>query len=405
MEPPKAVVSETPEMKLYDAATRGDVATFQILARQNPFIVDQVSFARSRNLLHIATMAGHVGIVEELLRINSELARDVDSKKSSSLHIAAEQGHVEIVDKLFPIAPEMCWWLDDQGMNPVHIAAMKGHVEILKVLLENDSSPAMERLHRGQTVLHLCVKHRQLEPLKFLAEKLGILVAVKDDDGEKAIDLAYRCKAKEMIEYLTEKDTTETPIYLINMTGMTMVVVVLIAAMAFQAAVSPPGGVWQEDTTSHRAGKAVMAYAHPKLYKLFSRANTTAFVSSFLILLVAPLAATNSFLAVVTTRAATVVSMASIGVSYGASLIMTNPIETQTPGKVVAIVVFGFLGVYAFINVHMWLPWFYFTWKRVKHEHEDLTVAHRIRRYCYQLLRELKRIVLNFERDVNTVRI
>ena len=81
MEPPKAVVSETPEMKLYDAATRGDVATFQILARQNPFIVDQVSFARSRNLLHIATIAGRVGIVEELLRINPELARDVDSKK------------------------------------------------------------------------------------------------------------------------------------------------------------------------------------------------------------------------------------------------------------------------------------------------------------------------------------
>ncbi|KAL1542482.1 ankyrin repeat-containing protein-like protein [Salvia divinorum] len=164
----KIELAETVDKKLYDAATTGDIDTFQTLVQQDPFLVDQVSFARSRNLLHIA----------------------------------AASGHVEIARILLSIAPdEMRWWVDDQGMNPVHIAAMKGHVEILEFLLQNDLSPAMERLHRGQTVLHLCVKHRQLETLKFLVKKLDILVPVNDDDGEKAFDLAVRCNRDEMIEY------------------------------------------------------------------------------------------------------------------------------------------------------------------------------------------------------------
>ena len=71
-----------------------------------------------------------MGIVEELLRLDySDLARDIDSKKSAPLHIAAAQGHVEIARKLSIVAPEICWWVDDQGMNPVHIASMRGHVE------------------------------------------------------------------------------------------------------------------------------------------------------------------------------------------------------------------------------------------------------------------------------------
>ncbi|XP_047942827.1 ankyrin repeat-containing protein BDA1-like [Salvia hispanica] len=245
--------------------TKNNVATFQILVQQDPFLVDHVSFPRSRSLLHFA----------------------------------AENGRVEIARELLSVAPEMRWWQDDQGMNPVHIAAIRGHVEILKLLLQLDLYPAMERLNRGQTVMHLCVKHRQLETLECLVEEMSDLVNVKDDDGDTRLHLAVRCDQVEMVKYLvddykvenlTENSMGKTQLDILRgnsqhttkpseierllllaydpipntyreMTDMTMVVVGLIAT-AFSAAVNPPGGVWQDDTSSHRAAKAIMASSH-----------------------------------------------------------------------------------------------------------------------------------------------
>ena len=160
----ETMVSEEAKKELYDVATKNDVETFQIIVQQHPFLVDHVSFPRSRSLLHLA----------------------------------AENGRVEIARELLSVAPEMRWWQDDQGMNPVHIAAMRGQVEILKLLLQLDLYPAMERLNRGQTVMHLCVKHRQLETLKCLVEEISDLVNVKDDDGDTLLHLAVRCDQVEV---------------------------------------------------------------------------------------------------------------------------------------------------------------------------------------------------------------
>ncbi|XP_042014954.1 ankyrin repeat-containing protein BDA1-like [Salvia splendens] len=173
-------------------------------------------------------MHGHTTFVEQVLKLSPWLARSSDSQTSSPLHIAADEGDLEITKRLVLVAPETCWWRDDQGMNPVHIAAVKGHFMVLAELLRLDLFPARERVHRGQTV---CVKHCQIETLKVLVEKLGDLVYAKDDDGETLLHLAVRSNQLE-------------------------------------ATVSPPGGVWQDDTSSHNAGEAAMATTHPKAYKL-----------------------------------------------------------------------------------------------------------------------------------------
>lgn len=84
----------------------------------------------------------------------------------------------------------------------------------------------------------------------------------------------------------------------------------------------PPGGVWKDDSSTHRAGAAIMAYTHPEVYKQFVRANTIAFVSS----LISIFLFTTGLSSITHTMW---VSLASIAVSFGASVIAITP-NTQT---------------------------------------------------------------------------
>ena len=72
--------------------------------------------------------------------------------------------------------------------------------------------------------------------------------------------------------------------------GTLMVVATVIATMTFQSTISPPGGVWQENTkyggfncTTYgtcEAGTAVLAYAWTHDFIKFMTYNTTSFFSS-----------------------------------------------------------------------------------------------------------------------------
>lgn len=77
--------------------------------------------------------------------------------------------------------------------------------------------------------------------------------------------------------------------------GTLMLVATVIATMTFQSTISPPGGVWQEDThtggrncTTYgicKASTAVLAYAWPQKFMRFMAYNTTSFLSSLGVLL------------------------------------------------------------------------------------------------------------------------
>ncbi|XP_057775547.1 ankyrin repeat-containing protein At5g02620-like [Salvia miltiorrhiza] len=380
-------------------------------------------------------MHGQSAIVEEVLRMNPRLARIPDSQKSSPLHIAAAEGHVKIASELLSVAPEMCWWRDDQGMNPVHVAAMNGHVELVEHLLGESCLPAMDRLHRGQTVLHLCVKHGQFRALKVLVEKLGELVCAKDDDGETVLHLAVRCN--QTIQYLVDNKTVErqtrnsmgkTALQVLNeslphtatytkikrilinlsnesyfevlhkMTDVTMVVVILIATMAFQAAMSPPGGMWEHETLSHRAGEAVLASTNPTMYRHLVRANTTAFVSSLItiFLITTGLASTNFFFMSAAVYA-TWVSLSAIVISYGTSVAVITP-KNKAMNLIVTLLAVD-LNTFGLILAYVVIRKLYLTWKTKKRQQQDLTADAFVRRVFYWIFHQLEtRVFLRGDR-------
>ena len=67
---------------------------------------------------------------------------------------------------------------------------------------------------------------------------------------------------KKLLKTLSNESFMEA---LPKMSDVTMVVVILIATMAFRGAISPQGGIWQDNTSSHRGGEAVLATTHPKV--------------------------------------------------------------------------------------------------------------------------------------------
>ncbi|KAG6433367.1 hypothetical protein SASPL_104978 [Salvia splendens] len=132
-----------------------------------------------------------------------------------------------------------------------------------------------------------------------------------------------------------------------------MVVMILIATMAFHVAVSPHGGVWQDDTPSHRAGEAVIATTHPKIYKHLMRANTATFVSSLItIFLVVMQPWFGKRILWLFSRYLMWVAIASTAVSYGGALLVSalNTQERSFTGIInfavdVSLIVFGIMSL------------------------------------------------------------
>ncbi|XP_031103233.1 ankyrin repeat-containing protein ITN1-like [Ipomoea triloba] len=343
------------DRRVYEAAINGDVRALRELLQEDKLILDRVTLnCFQETPLHIAVMRGHVEFAGELLRRNSQLAAELDSRNSSPLHMAAVRGDLEMVKLLLSANTEMCLAGDRDGRNPLHLAAMKGRVEAVKELLRVQPAAVRQRTGSGkETVLHLCVKHNQIEALKTLmasveGEIIDEIINATDSDGNTIFHFAVSNKQIEIIKHLLSnsqiavnstnengytaldvlahglqkdmkdfeigemlrgagalrakeisgtthhqpKTTTTTNNNHQNPAGdwlsrkrdSIMVVASLIATMAFQAGVNPPGGVWQEDSLSpdsaHKAGEAVMAYNHAKVYRYFIRTNTTAFVAS-----------------------------------------------------------------------------------------------------------------------------
>ncbi|KAI8570475.1 hypothetical protein RHMOL_Rhmol01G0036800 [Rhododendron molle] len=59
-----------------------------------------------------------------------------------------------------------------------------------------------------------------------------------------------------------------------------MIVSSLIATMAYQVGVNPPGGLWLDDAEQDKVGKAILAYNYPDFYPSFMCLNTAGFLVS-----------------------------------------------------------------------------------------------------------------------------
>ncbi|XP_021750485.1 ankyrin repeat-containing protein ITN1-like [Chenopodium quinoa] len=331
--------------RLYDAALTGDVPSLRNLLQQDPLILDRCIIEKSSRFmqspLHVAVNLGYLEFTTEVLNRKPELAEELDQlKRWSPLHMASAKGYLEIVSVLLTANPNMCFARDIDGRNAVHVAAIYGQFQVVEELLRAKPQAARERTTSGESILHLCMKHSQPEVLRFLVQTMGDgqLLNSKDSDGNTVLHLAVAAKHYETIKLLLKEKWTEKNA--INTNGLTamdmyiqskkeardggiwlalrrakvleakkltkpkkssrdwldkqrtalMVVSSLIATMAFQAGINPPGGVWQDNNDGHKAGTSIMAHIeegkqhNQGIYDAFLVSNTIGLVSSLTVI-------------------------------------------------------------------------------------------------------------------------
>ncbi|KAK4785318.1 hypothetical protein SAY86_002007 [Trapa natans] len=302
----------------------------EVLAR-NAKLATETNY-RGSLPLHMAAVKGHLEIVNKLLKVNPDACLVWDADGRIPLHLAAIKGHVGVVTDLVRAAPESPRILTKEGESVLHLCVKHNRVKPLKVLVDCigiDDGFLNWKDGDGNSVLHITVQNKQLEIMQYFLLNTKIDTNSQNANGFTPMDVLMKGKRdtrdlemKHLLEALGSSRVQELPYFadnegiIMEATPMEvpimkrthkhtdwlgrkrsalMVVASLIATVAFQGVLSPPGGFWPDDLIvdpasngtqkSHEAGTALMGTNKPEAYGQYLIFNTLAYVSSLSIIL------------------------------------------------------------------------------------------------------------------------
>ncbi|KAG9133470.1 hypothetical protein Leryth_013282 [Lithospermum erythrorhizon] len=314
-----------PETPLHVAALLGHVHVVEELVRRKPELTKELN-SNGSTPLHLASARGYDTIVRALVLVDPETCLVQDKDGRNPLHLAAIKGRVEILKELIRVKPEAAKMTFRRGESILHLCVMHNQLEVLKFLIGRieDQEFLNCKDDYGNSILHLAVAHKHIETLNYLLTN-KIEVNAENIYGLTALDILIQSrrdiKDMEIIESLnkagassgtykqTKKATKTNPQkrsnnfnefidgqqdWLERKRNVLMIVASLIATMAFQVGVNPPGGYWQETSNvivksgkqvRVQVGHSIWADNEPETYASFIFLNTTGFIASLSIIL------------------------------------------------------------------------------------------------------------------------
>ena len=168
----EAVIVDEPRndwSSLHRAAYYGYVAILKILAEQAGGadlnkLSNNIEFGYTP--LHIASLDGHVEVVEALIEQGDDVV-DVNKPTycgSTPIWIASCHGRDKVVRVLIEKgAADVDKANTANGWTPLHIASQYGHVEVVRVLLEIGHANVNKVNKRGKTPLDIALKMKHVK--------------------------------------------------------------------------------------------------------------------------------------------------------------------------------------------------------------------------------------------------
>lgn len=196
------------ERRLLEAARNGNVDELKDLVSSNELILKEMTLeAAGHTLLHVACVAGHLDVVQELLKHMPKLAKKVNAGGFSPLHIAAAQGEVEIARELLRVGEDLCFVKGRERRIPLHYAVVNGELNVMKVLLSASPESVEETTAREETVLHLAVKNNWFDAVVVLVEHLKQhkkeqVIKRQDNKGNTVLHVAAAIQNFEMVNFM-----------------------------------------------------------------------------------------------------------------------------------------------------------------------------------------------------------
>lgn len=140
-----------------------------------------------------------------------------------------------------------------------------------------------------------------------------------------------------------------------------MLVATLVLSVTYQAAINPPGGVWQDDLinypngrSNHTAGVPIRQDKNPQVFRVFKMSNTTALAQSIviIIILLKRTVFQYSHLYVHALRVLVITTLLALGTAYSTLMIGPNFLPFRTFDYILVNVVFTMILLVVIQRLH-----------------------------------------------------
>ncbi|XP_026983417.1 ankyrin repeat domain-containing protein 29 isoform X5 [Sagmatias obliquidens] len=182
------------------AARRGNLALLRLLLNSGRVDVD-CRDSNGTTLLMIASYAGHIGCVKEIVLQGADINLQRESG-TTALFFAAQQGHNDVVRFLFEFGASTEFRTKDGG-TALLAASQYGHMKVVETLLKHGAN-IHDQLYDGATALFLAAQGGYLDVIRLLLSS-GAKVNQPRQDGTtallKAANKGYNDVIKELLKF------------------------------------------------------------------------------------------------------------------------------------------------------------------------------------------------------------